>query len=295
MVATLDPEYASLIGVLVRGLQRDPRARYHTAEEFGRALSALLPDPITARDEVTRFFDQIMHLEKAPGGPQREAPSVGSAGSIVVPSMASPTNSSGRGWVHTAMAASMLTVALFAVVVVAMLAILAQHGGAETLVEGTAPTQLHDLAADEPAGPAGEGAPGEERPPPVRTGERAPPRASRTAPKVAPVPQKSEEGPVRVRVIRKTDRVVEAAPPVDIPAAPVSVALGTIIVGAKQPAEVYIGGRYVAPAPVTRELPPGRYAISLVASDGRRRTFEVDLESGGRISRTWDFDRMEWR
>jgi hypothetical protein len=116
------------------------------------------------------------------------------------------------------------------------------------------------------------------------------------------------EGPVRVRVVRTAEQpeagapeagdvAGEAATVVSEPLAPPPppVALGTIYVNAKQPAEVYIGGQYVAPAPVLRELPPGRYAISLVAMDGRRRTFELDLSSGVRVDRTWDFDRMEWR
>jgi len=115
------------------------------------------------------------------------------------------------------------------------------------------------------------------------------------------------EAPVRVRVIRTGEvgsasgpptgepvPAVETAPTEEEPA-PNPVALGTLHVSARQPAEVYIGGQYVAPAPVTRQLPPGRYAVSLVATDGRRRTFELDLESGVRVDRTWDFDRMEWR
>lgn len=64
MAATLPAEYGPLVGVLVRALQRDPAARYASAADFGRALSALLPDPITARDEVTRFYRQIAALEQ---------------------------------------------------------------------------------------------------------------------------------------------------------------------------------------------------------------------------------------
>ena len=68
-----------------------------------------------------------------------------------------------------------------------------------------------------------------------------------------------------------------------------------VTIDAKQPAEVYIGGQYVAEAPVTRELPPGRYAVALIANDGRRRSFQVEVEAGERLRKVWDFDRMEWR
>ena len=64
MAATLDPSYGPLIKVLVRALQRDPKARYPSAHDFGRALSSLLPDPITARDEVTRFFRVVNALHE---------------------------------------------------------------------------------------------------------------------------------------------------------------------------------------------------------------------------------------
>jgi hypothetical protein len=79
------------------------------------------------------------------------------------------------------------------------------------------------------------------------------------------------------------------------PVPPDVVELGVLVVDAKQGAEVYIAGQYVSRAPVKTELPPGRYAVSLVAEDGRRRTFEVDLVAGKRVKRVWDFDRMTWR
>ena len=73
MCATLDPEYRELIGVLVRALQRDPRARYASAEEFGRALSSLLPDPITARDEAVGLFRVVDALYKGKQPVQQRA------------------------------------------------------------------------------------------------------------------------------------------------------------------------------------------------------------------------------
>jgi hypothetical protein len=78
------------------------------------------------------------------------------------------------------------------------------------------------------------------------------------------------------------------------PAAPDG-ALGTLIVDSKQPAEVYIAGQFVDQAPVKKDLPVGRYAVSLVAADGRRRTFDVDIEADQKIRKVWDFDKMEWR
>ena len=71
--------------------------------------------------------------------------------------------------------------------------------------------------------------------------------------------------------------------------------MARITVGCRQGAEVYIGGQYAGDAPVSREVPPGRYAVAIVAVDGRRKTVALTVEAGDEVRRTWDFDRMEWR
>jgi hypothetical protein len=70
---------------------------------------------------------------------------------------------------------------------------------------------------------------------------------------------------------------------------------GTVVVDAKQPAEVYLAGQFVSVTPMKQELPPGTYTFALVAQDGRRRTFEVTVQPGKEAKHVWDFDRMEWR
>lgn len=93
MAATLDPAYRPLIGPLVRALQRDPAARYPTASEFGRALSALLPDPISARDEVVKFYEGVRALHDGlpvPEGTLASDHSIAEAGVAVLPGGISP-------------------------------------------------------------------------------------------------------------------------------------------------------------------------------------------------------------
>lgn len=87
MAATLPSEYGPLVGVLVRALQRDPAARYASGADFGRSLSALLPDPITARDEVVAFFRKAEALEQGRAVPP---PKPGkNAGGLALPGPAS--------------------------------------------------------------------------------------------------------------------------------------------------------------------------------------------------------------
>ncbi len=65
MVAAIDSSYAPVSHVLSRSLQKDRRKRFATAADFGRALSELLPDPITARDQTIRFYEQVLALNEA--------------------------------------------------------------------------------------------------------------------------------------------------------------------------------------------------------------------------------------
>ncbi|RME22507.1 MAG: serine/threonine protein kinase, partial [Deltaproteobacteria bacterium] len=57
--AALTGPLAPLSGVLVRALQRDPAARFTSAAAMGRALAELVRDPVTARDELVRFQQDL--------------------------------------------------------------------------------------------------------------------------------------------------------------------------------------------------------------------------------------------
>ncbi|MCB9684474.1 MAG: protein kinase [Alphaproteobacteria bacterium] len=322
MAATLDSAYGPLVGVLVRALQRDPAARYESAEAFGRALSALLPDPITARDELVRFAADIEAMDKprpraiatdeAPSEPVRKRrplpPAVGNALSVGVGALVSFTLllGLGVGTLSLLQDPSRDVVLEGEVPATAMAAVPPAEGAAPV---PTTPAPL--LAQDEPPGPAGVGAPGERRGVPLarpRIGTRRPPSSSRRAQHLASEasPSAAEEiaaapvveEPVTIAVIRpkppptepSAQPVAPVAPVVEEPRDP-----GTVMVGSRQAAEVWVDGSFVAQAPVEQLLPAGRHEIVLVAADGRRRAFDVEVQPGGRVKRVWDFDRMEWR
>lgn len=269
MAATLDVQYAPLVGPLVRALQRDPRARFQTAEEFGRALSALLPDPITARDEVTRFSQLLRELEagRAPldtGAHPVDSLTAGSAftgsvGATVAPVTEAPARPPRvPGFVYAGLA--VLLVVITAVV------------GIQIVRDAMVPVRVE---AVEPVAVA-----------PIVTEPAAP---------------EPKREPVRVAVVRPSPEpvepvVVEEPLPTEQPAVPDPVAeKGTLLIDSAQRAEVYIAGQFVHYTPVEQELAPGRYAVSIVAMDGRRKAFEIDVEKGERVKRKWDFERMQWR
>ncbi|MCB9671277.1 MAG: serine/threonine protein kinase [Alphaproteobacteria bacterium] len=279
MAATLDVQYAPLVGPLVRALQRDPKARFQTAEDFGRALSALLPDPITARDEVNRFTQLLNELEAGRSTLEITA-------SHALPSAAPGSVGSVGGTVATEAGTQVGGVVVPAWLATAVPTVLAVGLVVVTAVVGI---QIVRDAMVVPVPVAPEPAPLVKVAAPVVP--------------VAPEPEPEPE-PVRVAVVRPRPVEPEPVEPVAEPvqaapkpaAAPEPVAeRGTVVIDSVQRAEVYIAGQFVQYAPVTQELPPGRYAVSIVAMDGRRKAFEVDIEEGKRVKRSWDFERMQWR
>lgn len=310
MATLLDRAYAPIVPVLVRALQRDPAARYPSAAEFGRALSALLPDPITARDEVTRFYQQVDALAsgKAPGvRPERAEPANASA-SMVEPAPAP------RGPSLWTLAAFTLAVATAVLLCVGLAAFAASPLPGQiwaSITARPAPVEapaLSGLAADEPAGPAGEGAPGEARGAPSRA-VRLPPAESIAAAEDAPIAKRatpaapSEPETVIVRVNRKpappAPSPVDApvAAPTPEPVAEVPAGFGHLTISALPSGfTVYIDGKLVNRGPVSdREFAAGHHLVTITAADGRTKQFEVDLAVDQSLKRIWDFDRAEFR
>jgi len=305
MAATLDGAlYGPLIGVLVRALQRDPAARFDSCASFARALSGLLPDPVTARAEAVRFHHAMADVEaraRSQGGTAAPA-----GGAPQLPARAKPatapavTTFAAGAAVSLALLATIATVVLFGATaalwdtprVPSPVAVAAGTAAAATSAGRPDPA----LARDEPAGPAGEGAPGEREGPPravartatepegtARGGERGLPRAAPSVRAAGDHGPAADDGSLVP--------VPEASAPPIAPAGPTS----PVVIDARQAAEVYINGRFVAATPARTDLPPGRYTVSIVAGDGRRRTFDLEVEEGDKVKKTWDFDRMEWR
>lgn len=314
MAATLDHgQYGPLIPVLVRALQRDPKARYENAADFGRALSLLLPDPITARDEVVAFYrtaralQEGLPVEIATREMRGDLPA--SQGSIVAsPSGATTTGAdpSAPLWIIGAVAAFAFALVLIFATILVVQSRWERPGdvvSAEprmTEVVGVAdpvePAPV-DLAADEPPGPAGEGAPGEEEPPPAAsrtaTDGRPPPQSTVALP--GPTTRRAPEPAAPIVVIRKKDETSTTS------SAPVAVEPGYLTLGAPQAgstreADAYLDGRYVRRLPIKRlEVEPGPHTLTFAAADGRQHTFEVVVESGVETRHVWDFDRNEWK
>ena len=314
MAALLDPTYGPLISVLVRALQRDPAARYGTAADFGRALSALLPDPITARDEVTRFYETIaaLHAGRTVATAAPISPSVPASigASMAAASHGAPVSTEGARGVTIIAGVTLAVVVVLGLVVGGVVLLLAPWSQPEPTVDAPSMADVIDLSEPPPT-PTPVVAPESEPEPPRRAvPARAVPARSVTVPEPEPEPEPAlpvVDEPVTVRVVRRPEpdpepevivRVPAVSRPVDEPEPEpaVVVATGVLTISATEAAEVYIDGRYVRATPlVRREISAGEHIITIVASDGRRKAFALDVEAGTEVRRVWDFDRGSWR
>lgn len=295
MAALLDPAYSALIPVLVRALQRDPKARYATAADFGRALSSLLPDPITARDGVNRFSKMIDELREgksvatSPGAVERK---IGSSAGFSLAAPQAGEKSSSNLWIVLGVSVGALVLVVLVVAAVLVSAAL-PLGDTAQVPESPPPTAKEPVAPPPPE-------PLVSRPPPAPPPEVLPAVAAPArTPAVQAPPPKPKPVPVVVRVVEvPTEEPEEIAALVEAPPAPPPAApqIGYLTISATQPAEVFVDGKFIRATPVVKmEFEAGHHIVTIVAKDGRRKSVDLELPPGEQVSRVWDFDRGEWK
>ncbi len=289
MAATLDGPYAAMAPILIKALQRDARARYQTAEEFGRALSTLLPDQVTVREEVRKRTERATLIDSgvipAPAAkPQARTPisAVPDATEMAAPPQVRWLR---RIVVGTALTGAMILggVGLWQVVPHPLGPEVAAPSGAR---QAPGARQAFEQST---AGAVAEHLP--EAPPPEPEIPSAIVRIDRTGTDVQ-VYLPGEE-PKPDPAVEVAAAPVEEVRPPPVPVDPAD--MGTVVLGSPQGAEVYVDGKFVGRSPIERQLAPGRYPISIVTVDGRRRSFEVDVPKAGKVRKVWDFERQEWR
>lgn len=306
-----DPELAPLVPVLVRALQRDPAARYRSAAEMGRALGALVGDPVVARDQLVRLMHTLSELAKPrergePTADPRKGRAVERRSRRADPEAlpvsaprgprrarrAPPPSDAKQTWVGLALLAlAALIVAftawkLFSSPAIpaepaprAAVRLDAERGGSELAlvsVAGGPSSRPAARLAVVPVEPAP--APSTPDPQPVSaTPPDAPPPAPTAAPEAsatpAAAPAPAEPGPALGA------------------AALVPEGTGLLTVSALSRARVYVDGAFVRVTPLFQhELPAGTHTITLEAEDGRRATFPVEVPAGRESRAVWDFE-----
>jgi serine/threonine-protein kinase len=307
MIGALDPSYAPVAGVLERALQRDRLKRFATAADFGRALSELLPDPISARDQTIRFYEQITALneqEKAARGEAAPMPRATASRSVASMTLNRPSTASETSPALIAFSIAAGALATISAFVLGYTLLSTSDGQVRTR-----PVPQADVVA--PVAPTPTVAPAEATPVPAPAEAAAPeptvaptpePPAATPEPTLAAVAPAPAERPLPVRSVTPEDaepaeRVVrpriapsEATPP------PEPVDQATLRLSSVQQSEIYLDGKLVRGTPgAALKVSPGRHVVSFVAPDGRRVSRVVDLAVGDEEKLVWDFEAWDYR
>jgi len=289
--ARLPREYGPLARVLVRALQRDPLARFESTMAMGRALSALIQDPISTRGALNHFQEHMLSLSTA-SSVARETTTRESgrrlASSGVDADPASVTTSAGEPGLPLSFGDvdrpvrpvrrvesqadrrppidyERLVLPIFVAAAIGILGFTSmrlweeQSAGevAEAVERG--PEVEAAVAPDAPVEP----------PPPVVTEAVDPPVKSNppAAPEVAPVAAETTAVPVEIG------------------------GTGHITISSIPTAKVYVDGRLLRTTPVFRQqVPAGARQIELRTKDGRSHSFRLNVRDRADINRVWSFE-----
>ena len=291
----LSGEHAPLASLLVRGLQRDPAARFRSCRELSQALARLVPDPVTAREQLVSFFDTLRTLSgESPSGPRSGPSAVGSAGSgmtldqqlpglpIAVgnarhpirPAPAAPPPAKDEGLSTGALAVAGLAVCVIGFAVFMMVT--------QDAVEPVEPAPMvQPETAPEPAPE-----------PEVVEPEVVEPEPEVVTPEPEPEP-KPEAAAVQPR-LNPTPRPVTQPKPQPQPQ-PEPGGVGMLTISSLPRSKVIVDGQFVRYTPLFQhEIEAGSHSVRLETDDGRRTTFKVDVPTNGEVRRIWHFETGQW-
>ena len=290
--AKLPREYGGLARVLVRALQRDPLARYESALAMGRALSGLIQDPISAREGLTRFQEQMTSLDEAAKsaatgrsggsrGPVRQEEEhvslTSQAGEPGLPLAFGDVERPVRPVRRVQTPAEerppidyeKLLVPVFLFAAVCILAFTSMRLWDE---RGHAvPVSVEQSTAVGSEGVSGA-----------------------TTDGIKPVPPVAE-------TVERAVEIVPKSVPVEIqtqtpPAAPTTApGEGHITISSIPTARVYVDGEFIRTTPVFRlEVDAGSREIELRAKDGRVHRFQLSVRDGADLNRVWSFEESQF-
>ena len=292
--AKLPREYGGLARVLVRALQRDPLARFESALAMGRALSGLIQDPISAREGLTHFQDQMTALDEAAKSASAGRTAVSRGALRQEEEHVSLTSQAGEPGLPLAFGDverpvrpvrrvdnatqtrapvdyEKLLVPVFFVAAVCILAFTSMRLWGERVATEPVVSEEAAVVVEE-------------------TVPDAAPTPTPTAVKVAPPPPvekvteiKPEPVPVEVRT------EVPPAAPTTLPGE------GHVTISSIPTARVYIDGEFVRTTPVFRlQVDAGTRQIELRAKDGRTHRFQLSVPDGADLNRVWSFEESQF-
>ncbi|MFN7147562.1 MAG: PEGA domain-containing protein, partial [Myxococcota bacterium] len=108
-------------------------------------------------------------------------------------------------------------------------------------------------------------------------------------------PVTDPDAPVRIAPATEPPATAPAATLSPTPAPEAKRATGLLTISSMPRAQVMIDGQYVRYTPLFQHVvPAGSHSVVLVAEDGRRKSFKVEVGADTETRRIWLFDEDKW-
>ena len=281
-VMKLGDSYKRLQDVLIRALQRDPAARFTSAEEMGQELTKLVRDPVVAQQDMIALLMELQRSRKKKGmmSPMREHDQTDFSGIAFRPSNRKPVAPVPE---KDRKKFALLFLLLFPLILVGSLFGLKQVFFPSTEVTPV-PAQVEPVEVDkEPELDIIDVNPGdgefEEMPKPAPK-----PKRKRTPKKVQDVDD-ARITPPKQTVVKPTKKVDDALP-------------AKITISADQSAKVFVDGKLLGMAPIIkRQISSGKHSVQLAPVSGGIKDikkFTIDVTPGKSLIYQWSFSDERW-
>ena len=281
-VMKLGDSYKRLQEVLIRALQRDPAARYFSADEMGKALAELVRDPVVAQQDMIALLLQLQRARKnnplSALSPMRERDHLDFSGAAFKPSVRRNSNKVPD---KDRKKFALVFLLLFPLMLVGTLFGVKQVFFPSKTEVTPMPVQLDEKVVQEPELDIIDVNPGEgefeEMPEPEPK-----PKPKRKRKKVEEVDEVRITPPKEVKPTKKVDDVIPAK----------------ITISADISAKIFIDGKLVGPAPViNRQIAPGKHSVQLAPASGGIKgikKFTIDVKPGKSMIYQWSFNDERW-
>lgn len=281
-VMKLGDSYKRLQEVLIRALQRDPAARYFSADEMGQALAALVRDPVVAQQDMIALLLELQRARKSNPlsalSPMRERDQMDFSGAAFKPSPRRKVTPVPR---KDRKKFALVFLLLFPLLLVGTLFGVKQVFFPNDTEIKPVPAEIEEKVIQEPELDIIDVNPGEgefeEMPEPEPKPKRKPKRKKSVEVDEARIaPSKA------VKTTKKFDDADSAK----------------ITISADISAKIFIDGKLIGPAPIiNKQITPGTHSVQIAPASGGIKAikkFSIEVKPGKTMIYQWSFNDERW-